>query len=69
MSPEAECTVDHLVSAPGVAHAAVKTAVAQEILLGTDGELLARGSLWQIKAARLGAGVVRLTLVAQERGR
>jgi len=69
VSPEAERIVDHPVSAPDVAHTATKTAVAREILLGTDGEVLARGSLWQIETSRLGAGVVRLTLVAQEQGR
>jgi hypothetical protein len=47
---------------PGQGFTTMTRAELRETLLATDGQVLARGNLWEIVAKHLGAGVYRVTL-------
>ena len=61
MTSEAQKKVDYLASIPTLAHTIVTREVAQEILLGLDGELMAQGLLWRIVVKSIGVGLVELS--------
>jgi hypothetical protein len=58
---EVSRVTNHLASMPGLAHAAVETAVARSLLLESGGEMLLRGRTYDVVAKSLGAGVYRVT--------
>ena len=54
--------LNHLASMPGLAHTTVERKELKQILLDTDGQLMACGRLWDIESRHLGAGVYRIKL-------
>lgn len=62
LKAEANRVLDHLVSFPGISHSAARRDLAQQVLLQTDGQMMANGQLWEISCKPLGAGVYRLQL-------
>jgi hypothetical protein len=53
---------DNFYVIPGTAMTTMTTKQFQETLLVTEGSIIARGQLWDIKGESLGAGVYRVTL-------
>ena len=62
MSDESHRILNYLSSIPHLAHKIVERKLAREILLSTDGQLMAQGVLWRIKSKPIGAGLIELTL-------
>lgn len=54
--------LNYLASIPNLAHTIVERKVAKEVLLSTDGQMMAQGILWKIQAKPAGAGLIELTL-------
>jgi len=46
---------------PGLYHEAMTRKQVRETMLATDGQVLARGGLWDVVAKSLGGGVYRVT--------
>lgn len=61
-TPEQTRVLRFLASMPSYGHITVNQKDAHNILLKTDGTMLAHGRLWDIVAKHLGAGVYRLSL-------
>ena len=51
---------------PGQGTVTMTRAELRDTLLATDGQILARGNLWDVDAKHLGAGVYRVTLQVHE---
>ena len=64
MSTESERVLRFLASCPA-GHATVERKELRELLLYTDGTMMARGRLYTIKAKHVGAGVYDVRLVAR----
>lgn len=69
MSPETNRALQFLASMPS-GHTTLPTKQLRELLLETGGQVMARGSLYDIKSRSLGAGVYDVSLkLWRERGR
>lgn len=61
MTPQQGSILNHLASMPEVAHATVGRKDLRQILQETGGQLMARGTLWEIRSKYIGAGVYRVS--------
>lgn len=61
MSHEAQHTVNHLTSMPGLAHAVVTRKVAREVIQFCDGQMMLAGYLYEVVTKPAGAGLLRIT--------
>ena len=62
MSAEAEHALQFLCSMP-IGHTTLRTKDYRDLMLNTDGSVMARGSLYNIRGKSLGAGVYEVRLV------
>ena len=53
---------DSFYIAPAVANMTVRTKELQELLLNTEGWVIARGRMWEIKHKSIGPGIYRVSL-------
>ena len=53
---------------PGQGSVTMTRAELRETLLATDGQILARGNVWDVVAKHLGAGIYRVTLRLHQSG-
>lgn len=61
-STQWQSTLRGICSMPGLAHAAIDRDELRAMLLGTDGQTLCSGELYEITNKHLGAGVYRVIL-------
>ena len=66
MDRKVDRLLNFLASMPGLGHTTVPTKVVRALLLKTDGQIMARGRLWEITAKSLGAGVYRVSTKASD---
>lgn len=59
---EANRILDYLASVPVYANTTTSRRVANKMLSLTDGWIMARGEMWDVKVKSLGVGVYRVTL-------
>ncbi len=62
LTNKANWVLDHLASMPDVAHTTCQLATLQNLMLCTDGQLMARGKLYDIVSKRMCPGVYRVSL-------
>lgn len=70
--PEGAAAKSHLprsfYTVPGQGFTTMTRSELRETLLATDGQILARGNVWDVVAKHLGAGIYRVTLRLHETG-
>lgn len=62
LTPDANRIIDNLVAFPRDARPTVTREVLRNILLGTEGWIMARGLQYDIRSQGIGAGIYRLWL-------
>lgn len=62
MNRKEHSILDHLAKSPDIAHSSCKLSTLQNIILATDGQLLAQGKLYEIVGKRMCPGVYRISL-------
>lgn len=61
-TPEANRIIDYLVSVPRFGKTTTDRKTLRSMLLGSDGWIMARGLIWDIRSKHVGAGIYQVWL-------